>query len=256
MAIKYGSLNVDEKYSKLLEPNLFAESVFVPGVTYTDQYEENEAGGIFVHKLQTTAVAPGTPGRDFEDEATKDDLIPILLNNNYQKSKKIYGVQANAVSFPVAEEQLSLATQEVKEGRQLSGIACLVQEGKAEADTSAITSPTEAFINSRKEITTAKGKSDIVLCHPDYYAMLLKEAGDKFTPIRNDRVLATGAVGTYLGHTFIELPQLAEANGKYYDSTGTLKTVAFKDVMPLAMWASTTLVRSMLHRTLESNSTT
>lgn len=234
MGIKYGNLNVDEKYSSILEPNLFSDAIFVPGVTYTDQYEEGPAGGIFVHKLKTTPVEPGTPGRDFSDEASEDDLIPILLNNNYQKSKKIYGVQAAAVSFSLADEQLSLGTKEVKEGRQLSGLACLVQEGTADSDSADITEPTSAFIATRQIITTAKGKSDIVLCHPEYFAMLLKEAGDKFTPTRNDRVAATGAIGTYLGHTFIECPQLAETQGKYYDSAGNLKTVSFGKIQYIA----------------------
>ena len=82
MGVLYGNLNVDEKYSKILEPNLFYDSLFVPGVTYTDKYSIGPAGGIFVHKLATSAVEPGTPGRDFTDEATSDTLIQIKLNNN------------------------------------------------------------------------------------------------------------------------------------------------------------------------------
>lgn len=230
MGIKYGTLNVDEKYSRLLEPNLFADSFLSPGITYTDQYEEGAAGGIYVHKLNTAAVEPGTPGRDFTDEAVADTLIPILLNNNYQKSKKIYGVQAAAVSFPVADEALSLATAEVKEGRQLSALACLVQEGTADSDATDITDATGAFLASREIITTAKGKSNVVLCHPEYFTMMLKEAGSKFAPVRNDRIAETGSIGTYMGHLFIECPQLAATQGKYYDSTGTLKTVSFSKV--------------------------
>lgn len=230
MGIKYGTLNVDEKYSRLLEPNLFADSFLSPGVTYTDQYEEGAAGGIYVHKLNTAAVEPGTPGRDFTDEAVADTLVPILLNNNYQKSKKIYGVQAAAVSFPVADEALSLATAEVKEGRQLSALACLVQEGTADSDATDITDATGAFLASREIITTAKGKSNVVLCHPEYFTMMLKEAGSKFAPVRNDRIAETGSIGTYMGHLFIECPQLAATQGKYYDSTGTLKTVSFSKV--------------------------
>ena len=92
MAIQYNSLNVDEKYSSILEPNLYYNPVMVPGVTFTDKYEIGPAGQIFVHKLSTSAVVPGTPGRDFTDEAVQDELIPIRLNNNFQKSKKIYGI--------------------------------------------------------------------------------------------------------------------------------------------------------------------
>lgn len=228
MGIKYGTLNVDEKYSPILEPNLFAKSFLVPGVTYTDKYEEGPAGGIFVHKLTTKAVDPGTPGRDFTDEATADTLIPISLNNNYQRSKKIYGVQANAVDFPLADEELSLAVSEVKEGRQLSAIACLVQEGTA--NTAAVTKAKDAILEDRQKITTAKGTANVVLCHPEFYTQVLKEAGTEFTPSMNDKVASTGQVGTWVGFTFIECPQMASENGKYYDSANTLKTVAFANL--------------------------
>lgn len=169
MGIIYGTLNVDEKYSSILEPNLFNESVFAPGVTYTDQYETGPAGQILVHKLSTSSVEPGKPGRDFTDEATADSLIAIAINNNFQKSKKIYGVEANAVAFSLANEQLSLATQEVREGWNQSANACLVTEGTASAATTAITSATDALIDERTALAKAKGKADVVLCSPDFY---------------------------------------------------------------------------------------
>lgn len=230
MSVIYGNLNVDEKYSGILEPNLFYESIFVPGVTFTDQYEEGPAGGIYVHKLSTAAVEPGKPGTDFTDEATKDELIQIVLNNNFQKSKKIYGVQANAVAFPLANEQLSIATKEVKEGWNLSGNACLVTEGTASADTTAITSATDALIDERTALSKAKGKADVVLCSPDFYGMLLKEAGDKFMPVRNDKIASTGAIGTYLGFLVIEDNGLAATSAKYINAAGTTKTATFTGV--------------------------
>lgn len=233
MGIIYGSLNVDEKYSKILEPNLFYDSVFVPGVTYTDKYETGPAGGIYVHKLSTSAVEPGTPGRDFTDEATSDSLIQIKINNNYQKSKKIYGVQAAAVDIALANEQLSIATKEVKESWNQSALACLVKEGTTNSVTTEITDSiaTDAVIDERSAIVKAKGRADVVLCSPDFFAMLLKEAGDKFTPVHNDKVAATGAIGSYLGMTFIEVPGLAATNAKYYGNTGTTaNTVAFANI--------------------------
>lgn len=231
MGILYGNLNVDEKYSPILEPNLFYDSIFVPGVTYTDKYEIGPAGGIYVHKLATTAVEPGTPGRDFSDEATSDSLINIKINNNYQKSKKIYGVQAAAVSVDLANEQLSLAVNEVKEGWNQSGLACLVKEGTAGSVTTAITSAKEAILAERTALVKAKGKANIVLCAPDFYEKLLNEVGDKFTPVRNDRVAATGAIGEYYGMTFIEAAGLSATNAKYWGNTGaSANTVSFSGV--------------------------
>ena len=225
MAIKYGNLNVDEKYSGILEPNLYFDSILVPGVTYTDKYQTGPAGGIYVHKLDTTAVTVGTPGRDFTDEAASDTLIPILLNNNYMKSKKIYGVQAAAVSFDLANEQLSTATQEIKESRQQSALGCLVQEGTTSTVKTAITeNAVNAVLDEAAQIK--KGKANVVLCSPDFYALVLKENGKDFTPAKNDEVAATGAIGDLYGFTWIRAAGLGEQEAKYYDSTGTLKTVA------------------------------
>lgn len=230
MSVIYGTLNVDTKYSGILEPNLFYESIFVPGVTFTDKYAVGPAGGIFVHKLSTSSVEPGKPGRDFTDEEAKDDLIPIVLNNNFQKSKKIYGVQAAAVSFPLANEQLSLATKEVKEGWNGSGNACLVHEGTVSDNTEAIESPTDALIDERTALSEAKGKADVVLCSPEFFGKLLKEAGDKFMPVRNDKIAATGSIGNYLGFTIVEDNGLSAASSKYIDHTGVTQTVDFAGV--------------------------
>lgn len=230
MGIIYGTLNVDEKYSSILEPNLFNESVFAPGVTYTDKYETGPAGQILVHKLSTSSVEPGKPGRDFTDEASADSLITIAINNNFQKSKKIYGVEAAAVAFPLANEQLSLATQEVKEGWNQAANACLVTEGTASTVTTAITSATDALIDERTALAKAKGKADVVLCSPDFYGALLKEAGDKFMPVRNDKIAATGAIGTYLGFLVIEDNGLSATNAKYINNAGTTKTAAFSGI--------------------------
>ena len=152
MSIKYGSLNVDERYSGILEPNLYYNPVLVPGVTCTDKYQIGPAGQIYVHKLTTSAVESGTPGRDFSDTAVSDTLIPIQLNNNFQRSYKIYGVQAAAVEFSVAEEALSTATQEIREGWMQCGLACLAQEGTAATLTTAITDVKEDIIATRQEI--------------------------------------------------------------------------------------------------------
>lgn len=223
MAIKYGNLNVDEKYSGILEPNLFYDSIMVPGVTYTDKYQTGPAGGIYVHKLDTTAVTVGTPGRDFTDETSSDTLIPILLNNNYMKSKKIYGVQAAAVDFDLANEQLSIATQEIKESRQQSALGCLVQEGTKSNDAAITANAVDAVLDEAAKIK--KGKANVVLCSPDFYALVLKENGKDFTPTKNDEVAATGAIGDLYGFTWIRAAGLGENEAKYYDSTGTLKTV-------------------------------
>lgn len=232
MAIMYNQLNVDEKYSAILEPNLYFGSVFVPGVTCTDKYQTGPAGGIYVHKISTTACEVGTPGRDFTDEEAKDELIPILLNNNYLKSKKIRGVQAAAVKFPLANERLATAIAEAREGWQLSAGACLVNEATVSADTTAATKENikSVILAVRKEIVKKKGRANVVMCSPDFYTTILEAAGSEFTPSRNDKINESGNVGHWLGFLFVENNGLSATNAKYYDHTGTLKTVSFANV--------------------------
>lgn len=232
MAIRYNNQNVDESYSNKLEANLYYGSVLVPGVTCTDDFVDGPAGGIFVHKLTTGNVEPGKPGRDFTDTETADTLIPIHLNNNFQKSRKIYGVQSAAVSAPLKDANLAAAHGECREGYNLSGIACLVQEGTASADT---TTPTAAnckdlVIDARTAIVKKKGSADVVMCSPDFYAMVLKSAGKDFLPVANDRIAASGQVGQFLGMLWVECSGLAAASAKYYDSADALKTVSFDKV--------------------------
>ena len=64
MSIKYGSLNVDERYSGILEPNLYYNPVLVPGVTCTDKYQIGPAGQIYVHKLTTCLLYTSPSPRD------------------------------------------------------------------------------------------------------------------------------------------------------------------------------------------------
>ena len=224
MAVKYGQMNVDERYAPILEPNLYYNPVLVPGVTCTDEFETGPAGQIYVHKITTAAVEPGKPGRDFTDTAVADTLIPIQMNNNFQRSYKLYGVQASAVDFDLGEHALSTATQECREGWMQSGLGCLVNEGTAAALTSAITDVKDDIVKTRAEIVKAKGRADVVMCSPDFYAQVLLAAGKEFSPSRNDRIADTGNVGVWLGMTFVEANGLT-GSPKYYDSTGTLKTV-------------------------------
>ena len=232
MAIKYGDLHVDEKYKPTILPNLFYRTWMVPGVTFQDVSTDG-AGAWFWHKLSSSGAAePGTPGRDFTDEAAADTLVQATFNNNFQRSKKIYGVQAAGVAMPVAEEHLSLAIHEVAEGKNLSGLACLVNEGTVSGTTTAITKDnfSNEILAERKAVVEAKGVADVVLCSPAFFATMLDAAGAKYTPTTNEMLLAAaagGQVGNYLGMIWIEANGFAHNKDvSYYDFSSTKKTVS------------------------------
>lgn len=225
MAIIYGNQNVDEKYSSAIEPNLYNDTVLIPGVTFTDKYQMGPAGQIMVHKIDSgNEVEPGKPGRDFTDEAAKDDLIPIVFNNNFQKSRKIYGVQSSAVSFAMAEEYLADALNITKQGRQYSGLACMVQEGTALEDTTEVTASNvvDVLTTLRQAIKDNKGKANFAMVSTSIYAILLRKLG--LAQVM-DTAIVTGELMKRFGLSILECNSFDKAAAKYYDATGALKTV-------------------------------
>jgi len=226
MSVIYNTQYVDEKYSSIIEPNLYYDSVLVPGVTYTDKYEE-KAGGIFIHKLGTgNFIAPTTPGSDFSDAVVADTLIQAVFNNNFKRSRKIYGVTASAVAYNKAEAELAEALTEVKQGWMLSGLACLVSEGTDMADTTALsTTNIEAkYLAMRQALKLAKANPDFCLTRSAVYTLILQTAGDNFRPIANERIVGQGVAGMWYGINTIEANGLAETSITYYNYAGTLNT--------------------------------
>lgn len=231
MAIQYNSQYVDEKYLPILEPNLYTDTVIIPGVTYTDKYVTGPAGQLFVHKLTKGAVIqPGAPGRDFTDVAAADTLIAIQLNNNFQKSTKIYGVQANAVAFNMGESYMQMSVETVRESRQYSALACLVHEGTADADTTAIATGAAAvakLIDLRKAIKDNHGRANYAMVSTEIYALLLSELGLREV---YDPAIRTAEMMNRFGLRIMECNSFDLAAAKYIDYTGTTQTVDLSKV--------------------------
>ena len=228
MGVIYNTQNVDEKYLSIIEPNLYYKSVLIPELTFTDKYE-TQAGGIYVHKLgggKTTGVVPGTPGRDFSDEVVADSLIQIVFNNNFQKSRKIYGVTAQNVAYDKVEAELAEAVKQISQGWQTSGVACMVQEGTDMADTTAITKENikDKFIAMRKKVIDNAGDVNFAIVSTAVFEAYLQYTGTEYTPSINEAVLG-GRNVNFLGLTMIEANILNQSSAKYYDYTGSLKTV-------------------------------
>ena len=225
MSVKYGNQYVDEKYSPIVEPNLYADSVLIPGVTYTDKYEIGPAGQIAVHKLASNAVSPVAPGADFNDEGAEDSLITINLNNCFQKSRKIYRVQANAVDFAMGEEYLADAVKAVRDGRQDSALACMAYE--ATDSTASGDTASAILIGMRKEVRDAHARPTFALCSTAVYASLLKELGILTT---SDPAVRSAELFERFGMSIIECDGFDNATAKYYDNAGTQRTVDLTNV--------------------------
>lgn len=225
-------LNVDSRYAKIFEPNLYHNTWLVPGVTFTPKYKIGPAGQICVHQLSDTAeTEPGTPGRDFVHTDADDTMIPILLNNNFQESDKAYGVAIESIEANVADAMLSNVTAKIQTGYNQSALACLVTEGTA-VSGSALTRDNirSEIIAARTALVKKKARANTVLCSPETFGLILDAAGAAFTPTINDRMTNDGQVGRWLGLNFIEVSGLSATNAKYYNSGNTLKTATFSGI--------------------------
>lgn len=106
----------DDKYTPLLEPNLWYNNIFQPGITFTDKYQLGPAGQIFVHKPGVADISATAPGADFSDAIVQDSLITIQLNKQFNRSRKIYGATLASVAYPAAASEMETAVQEVRKG--------------------------------------------------------------------------------------------------------------------------------------------
>lgn len=229
--MEYAGYNVDERYSDIVEPNLYYDAVLQPGVTYSDKFQGDGVGAGLVHiyKLGEGEVKdPKAPASDFSHENAENELVDLRLNNTQNKSEKIYRVQADAVPYAMAEEHLAAATVNCRAGWQASGLACLVNEGTDLGDTAALTKSNikNKVLESRKKVRKGKAIANVVLASVDTYTTMLEAAGDQYTPMTNDEIMQSGQIGHWLGMLWVECNMFDLLNAaKYYDYTGTLQTV-------------------------------
>lgn len=223
--MQYGNLNVDERYSSIVEPNLYADNILEPNVTYNTEFQGDANSGLVkVYKQKSDGPTnPTTPAGDFDDSNAENELIDLRLNNSFRKSKKIYKVQANAVNYQLADETFSTAIADVKEGYQAAGVACLATEGIALTDKTAITKTNvkKVVLDARKALRKKKAKADVVFASVDVFTAMLEAAGDQFTPAKNDEMIATGQVGYWLGMKWYEANATENTAAEYYDHAGT-----------------------------------
>lgn len=240
--MKYNNDFVDEQYSSILEPNLFADTVLFPGITYNERIADGEVSSGLVHIYKETmdaAADPGTSAGDFSHTATANSLIDLRLNNAYRKSKKIYRVTINSCSYAKAEENLSMIVQENASDRQRSALACLVQEGTiVTGDALTTNNIKNKIVSTRATLRKLHAKPGIVFATVDTFGLMLEVAGTQYTPTTNERIISSGQVGQYLGMTWFEVDALA-GEAKYYDYAGSLQTVNLDNVDFIMYDAST-----------------
>lgn len=209
---------VDDKYSPLVEPNLFALNVFQPGVTFTDKYQIGPAGQIMVHKPGIGTVTPTVPGADFSDAIVADSIVTIALDKQFNRSRKMYGVTAVSVAYNTAAAELEAAIAEVKAAWNLQAVKSLIGTTSILVDDNILTVAAtdgsdiyDTIVNSRQKLRAAKANPNVLIVSPSTYAKLLKAPEFQRTGLIGDNTIANGMVGRIAGLNVFEYESLDDA---------------------------------------------
>jgi len=231
MALKINNQNVDEVYSPIIEEALFADSVLLPGKTYTDKWKV-VGSKIYIHKQTKGTVTAAAPGTDFSSVGTAGSLVEINANQNFQKDRKIYDVQANSVSFDLAANEYTLTMKEIKEGRERVALAQMALGATDASDTTALTSTNikSKFLGLRKTVRKAKARADFAIVSPDVYTLILGDTTN-YVPNHNEAIMATGAVGKYYGIPIYESNALDTEDLSWNGTDNTYDLTAIDIIM-------------------------
>jgi len=212
-ALEIGNENVDTTFSPLLEANLWQDSIFEAGRTFTDKYMEDEANQIFVRKLGKGTV-DRTSSLTFTHNQTADELIPIVLDEPFKQSEAVYEEVNVARSSGKGAQKMEVVVRNVNEEWQKVAMDKLVAGATASSDTTATTAETvkAQIISVRKELRENHAKPTVLLVSPRIYAFLQEFSGKEFQLAYNDEVIRTGQLGSFLGLPVYEATYL-EDNG-------------------------------------------
>ena len=204
--IQYGNKNVDSAFSPILEPLLFNRNVFQPGISYTDKYEVNDAGEVFVRVLGKGAAVVGTPGSKFTNTDTADAVFAIPRDKSFLRSEEIFDAVAADTNYDTAAAHLETALRVVQEawntaifGELVSGTpktgTRLDQTGAA-LDADGIYA---AVVDAVAALQGQKAAPTVMLVPPLSYAKLLKSPEFLRSTDLGDEVVESGQIGQMAG---------------------------------------------------------
>lgn len=225
-----GNATVATGMSPIVEAGLYADAIFIDGVTFTSKYNVGSAGQIQVEVYNGgRGSKPTQPGSDFTDRAYSNTVVDININNSFQDSVKVPNYFEATMPTPVLMNKTLEVTQKVGTGRQESALAALVHQGTVSANKEALTvgNIKDAVLAERKNLRKKHAKPNIVIASVDTYSLMLEVAGKEYTPLYNDDVIRQGKVGLWLGMLWIESDLLdgSTTDYQYLDASGAAKVV-------------------------------
>lgn len=223
---------VDDKYSSLVEPNLFAGNVFQPGATFTDKYQTGPAGQIFVHKPGVGTVSSTVPGADFNETVVGDSLITISLNKQYNRARKIYGATTASVAYDIAAAELETALQEVRTAWNIDAASAIVDADgiRVVSNITTLTAANDIYdsiVDARQALRELKANPDTLIVSPATYSKLLKAPEFQRSVQPDTAVIRDAFVGRVAGLNVYEYENLSSAAGNLTNINGTTADITW-----------------------------
>lgn len=223
---------VDDKYSPLVEPNLFAGNVFQPGLSFTDKYQIGPAGQIMVHKPGTGTVTSTVPGADFNETVVADSIITISLNKQYNRARKIYGATVASVAYGIAASELETGVQEVKAAWNLDAASAIVDADgiRVLSNVTTLTAANDVYdtiVDARQALRDLKANPDTIIVSPTTYGKLLKADEFQRSVDVDSQVVRDAYVGRIAGLNVLEYESLSSAAGDLTNINGTTADITW-----------------------------
>lgn len=224
---------VDDKYSPLVEPNLFAGNVFQPGLSFTDKYQIGPAGQIMVHKPGVSTITATHPGADFSETVVQDSIITISLNKQFNRARKIYGATVASVAYGIAAAELETAVQEVKDAWNIEAASALVDADGIRVLKNVTLETTysdiyDSIVDARQALRELKANPDTIIVSPATYGKLLKSDEFQRSVDIDNSVVRDAYVGRIAGLNVFEYENLSSAAGNLTNINGTTADITWQ----------------------------
>lgn len=214
--VRYDAIaSVDAKFAPILEKLLWKDATFRPNITFTTKYSV-KAGQIFVRKLRKIDAkhkkATSSGGLDFQHTHTPDDLIPIVLDQVFDASEKVYEAVEKARESAQGAQIMEVVINSVREKFQAHALNVLLAEGMTDPTVTATASADvgTAIVATRKLLRDNGANPDALIVSTRIYGFFLGQAGKGYFPNSNEEILRTGAYGIFMGYPVYESNLLSD----------------------------------------------
>ena len=242
MAVVIGSVNCAENFQKVA---IIGSSVGDPipeglGCLSENELDTVDAGSVALfYEPALSAADPAAAPAAYTTQDATNTLVTVPMNNFFDSAKRIFSAVGNSLPYDKAATELTKQANASALQNAKVELACLVNEGTVKSDVDVVGGDGGNVIDvALSDITAIKSTGaspKIAVCSPDFYALLVKAAGDALKGVDSNERWLNASVGRFLDIYWVSSPILALENATYYDSTGTKRVVPLTGIS-YVMW--------------------